>query len=225
MMPRRWMAGSVAVLLAGLAAAAVPARLAAQQPDARLAGRLDARTAAAVTALVDSAHVAGLPDAPLVNKALEGASKGASGERIVAVVRDLEASLAAARRALGPGASESELVAGAAALRAGVGPAVLAQLRRGPHGGSVLVPLAVMADLVARGVPADTAAQAVLALERSGARDADMVAFRESVERDIALGAPAGASAATRTLDQGGLTTNAGAPSTPGTATQPPRKP
>jgi hypothetical protein len=51
-----------------------------------------------------------------------------------------------------------------------------------------MVPLAVLADLVASGVPPDSAAAAVLVLAGS-ARDADLVEFRRAVERDIALGA------------------------------------
>jgi len=164
----------------------------------RLAGRLDERTRAEVVALVDSARGAGLPADPLVNKALEGASKGADGPRIVAAVRALAGGLTRARGILGAGATEPELVAGAAALRAGAPPAFVERLRRDYPREPLVVPLAVMADLVARGVPADTAAQSVLALVRAGVREAELVAFRQSVERDIALGAPAGAAAAIR---------------------------
>jgi hypothetical protein len=171
---------------------------AARAQTERLAGRLDERTRSEVAALVDSARGAGLPADPLVNKALEGASKGADGTRIVVAVRALAGGLARARGILGGGASEPELVAGAAALRAGAPPAFVERLRRDYPRESLVVPLAVMADLVARGVPADTAAQSVLALVRAGLREAELVAFRQSVERDVALGAPAGAAAAVR---------------------------
>jgi hypothetical protein len=46
----------------------------------------------------------------------------------------------------------------------------------------------VLADLVAVGVPADTAVVAVLALA-AVVDDAQYIAFRQSVARDIALGA------------------------------------
>ena len=59
-----------------------------------------------------------------------------------------------------------------------------------------MVPLAVLADLVASGVPPDSAAAAVLVLA-GNLRDADLVEFRRAVERDIALGASP-ATAATR---------------------------
>ncbi len=212
--------------IALVAAAALPC--AARAQTERLAGRLDDRTRAAVAAIVDSARAQSLPAEPLVNRALEGASKGADGERIIAAVRSLAGRLGQAREALGRSASDAELVAGAAALRAGATPAFLARLKRDAPRTSLVVPLAVMADLVARGVPADTAATSVLALARSGAREADLVAFRQSVERDIALGAPAGAAASVRIGDAGGATTLATptSPGTPtGTTTQPPRKP
>ena len=194
----------------------------------RLAGRVPEPARTQVAALVDSATAAGLPGDPLVNKALEGASKGADGARIVAAVRSLAARLRDARAALGASASEAELVAGAAALRAGATPAFLARLRRESPREPLVLPLAVMADLVARGVPADTAAGSVLALVRAGVRDADLVAFRQDVERDIALGAAGGAAAAVRTS----ATTSLNAPgltNLPGTGTTPtppaPRKP
>jgi len=211
--------------LAAVLGALVRPPAAAAQVE-RLAGRLDERTRAAVTAIVDSVRAAGVPGDPLVNKALEGASKGADGARIVAAVRALAAGLARARAALGTGASEPELVAGAAALRAGAAPSFLERLRGDFPREPLVVPLAVMADLVGRGVPPDTAAVSVLALVRAGVREADLVAFRQSVERDIALGAPAGAAATARAASVGDLATT-GVPSTAGqTAPAPhPRKP
>ena len=167
--------------------------IAAQDP--RLA-RLDSATRPLVVALVDSARDAGLPVEPLVQRALEGVTKGAPGDRIVIAVRRLAGDLGAAKAALGGSASSPELEAGAAAIRAGASPAVLAQLRdvRRPP---LTMALAVLADLVASGVPADSAAAAVLTLAPT-ARDADLVEFRRAVERDIALGAPPAAAAAVR---------------------------
>lgn len=164
-------------------------------PDPRLE-RLDATTRTSVVALVDSARALDLPAEPLIQRALEGVTKRADGARIVAAVRRLIGDLATARGSLGTTATPPELEAGVAALRAGASPAVLAQLRdlrRPPR----TMALAVLADLVASGVPADSAAAAVLALAPS-ARDADLVEFRRAVERDIALGAPPAAAASVR---------------------------
>lgn len=176
-----------------LAAIVIAGRAAAQQTDPRLE-RLDAATRPAVAALVDSARTAMLPTEPLVQRALEGATKRASGEMIVAAVRRLAGDLGHARAALGSTASGAELTAGAAALRAGASQTILTELRR-TRREPLTVPLAVLADLVASGVPVDSAAAAVLALA-ARARDSDLVEFRRAVERDIALGAPPAAATA-----------------------------
>ena len=190
-----------------LAVMLVAGRAAGQQTDPRLE-RLDAATRPAVAALVDSAGRALLPTEPLVQRALEGATKRASGELIVAAVRRFAVELGHARDALGSTASPAELSAGAAALRAGASPTVLARLRQARRE-PLTMPLAVLADLVASGVPVDSAAAAVLALA-ARARDADLVEFRRAVERDIALGAPpAAATAAAATAAD--MRVNAGA--------------
>src|SRR5881392_3062238 len=196
-----------------LAALLMVVQVATQDPRLE---RLDPDTRTAVSAVVDSARDAGLPVEPLIQRALEGATKGAPGARIVAAIRRLTVDLGAARTALGTNASAAELEAGVAALRAGATPQVLAHirdLRRPP----LTIALAVLADLVASGVPADSAAAAVLALAPK-ARDADLVEFRRAVERDIALGAPPGAASSVRV--------NAGANtmSDAGSSTPPPRR-
>jgi hypothetical protein len=164
--------------------------------DPRLERRLDPGTRAAVNAVIDSARIAGLPVESLVDRALEGAAKHAEPARIVAAVRRLAAELGTARTALGAASSPAELDAAASALRAGVRPTDLALLRhRRPR--SLTVALAALTDLVASGVPADSAAAAVLALA-SSVRDDQIVDFRRVVERDISLGAPPAAAAAIR---------------------------
>lgn len=158
-----------------------------------LGGRLDPRTAVAVRSFIDSVVVDGVPSEPLVAKALEGESKGASGERIIIAVRNLAGDLATARVALGSAATSPELVAGAGALRAGAPTDALLRLRavRGTH--SMLLPLATLTDLVARGVPVERAVATVLALVERGANEAD---YRAEVSskggRGRAVGRPVG---------------------------------
>ena len=72
----------------------------------------------------------GVPPEPLVAKALEGATKRATPERILETVRLVAASLAEARATLGPSARQDELVAGGNILRAGVTPEGLRRLRQ-----------------------------------------------------------------------------------------------
>ena len=171
--------------------------------------RLDPDTRARVSQVIDSARGLGLPTEPLIQRALEGVLKGASGDRIVAALRRLATDLGTARAALGTGAASAELEAAVAALRAGATPPVLARLRERRRQ-SLTVALAVLADLVARGVPVDSAAAAVLVLAPT-ARDVDLVEFRRAVERDIALGAPPAAATSVR-LD---ATARAAAPGRP----------
>lgn len=166
--------------------------------DARLE-RLDPAARAVVAGIIDSARAAGLPAEPLVDRALEGVTKRAPGDVIAAAVRRLAAQLTRAREILGPAASPAELESGAAALRAGAGSAVLAALRRTRPRQQLTVPLAVLADLVASGVPVDTAATVVLAL--ASAADDDLLEFRRTVEHDIALGVLPGTAATVRFLD------------------------
>lgn len=177
--------------------------LAAQGDDPRLAARLDAPTRAAVSRTIAEARDAGLPVEPLVDKALEGASRGVPGPRIVAAVDRLAADLTHARSALGTRASGGELVAAAAALRAGASEQGLAAIGKARAAGGLTVPLATLADLVARGVPVETASSVVLGLAERGVSDAGFVALRQTVERDINAGVPPAAAASVRGQGQG----------------------
>jgi len=157
-----------------------PAAAAAQDP--RLEARLDSATRVRVEAELASARAEGLPTEPLVQKALEGASKGAPGPRIVAAVATVLADLRRAREALGLTAAEDELVAAAAALRAGATPSMIGEMRRvAPHG-AVAVPLAVFTDLVAGGMGADAAWRSVADLARKGGDDEAFLRLRDRLE-------------------------------------------
>ncbi len=176
------------VILLGIStlAAMAPSVASAQEP--RLVGRLPDAARAEVDAILDSARAGGLPTEPIVDRALEGGAKGAPGDLIVSAVRRLWGEIRTAREAFGDAASPGELGAGASALRAGATRADLAQLRALRPEQPLTVAAAVLADLVAVGVPADTAIAAVFALA-TAVDDADYMAFRRNVERDIALGA------------------------------------
>jgi hypothetical protein len=146
---------------------------------------------------------------------------------IIAAVNRLLDELRQARQAFGAQASAAELTAGASALRAGATQAELARLRQLRPDHALTVAAGVLADLVAAGVPAETGIAAVLALA-SNAGDADYIAFRRNVERDIALGASPAASVGARLRAVGEMAD--GAMSAPGRDTQngsgssPPRK-
>ncbi len=172
-----------------------PAVMSAQ--EARLVSRLSEAARPEVDAVLDSARATGTPTEPLVDRALEGAAKGASDERILAAVRRLWAELGVARTAFGDSALAAELRAGASALRAGATRSDLKTLRARRPNRPLIVAAGVLADLVAVGVPSDTAIAAVLALAED-AGDGDYIAFRRNVESDIALGASPAAALAVR---------------------------
>lgn len=156
--------------------------VAAAAQDSRLGVRLDSATRVQVEAALASARDEGLPTEPLVQKALEGSSKGAPGPRIAAAVSTVLADLRRAREALGRAAGDDELVAAAAALRAGATPTMIGEMRRvAPHG-AVAVPLAVFTDLVAGGMGTDAAWRSVADLAKQGGDDEAFLHLRDRLE-------------------------------------------
>ena len=169
---------------------ALPAHLAAQAPRSmRLDGKLDGETKAAVMRTLDSAQTRGLPVEPLVDKALEGATKRAAGSRIQAAVSMLMSRLEAARDALAPNPGPRDIAAGADALAYGVTREALATMRAIRPNESVAVPLGVLTQLVASGVPVDRATRVVADLLRRGARDEQLIALNNDVRMYVAAGA------------------------------------
>lgn len=187
----------LAMPFAAVVVAFTPRALWAQ--DRRLTSRLEPDIGVAVSRLVDSVRAVGLPSEPLVGVALEGASRRASGERILAAVREYASALGVARQTLGDVAASDEIVSAAGVLVAGVAPGTLSDYRLARPSGSLTVPFVVLADLVARGVPADTAAGALGEALRSGAGDDALSELRRRVERDILAGATPSAAMAIRT--------------------------
>jgi len=155
-------------------------------------GRLDPSTRFAVEMLMDSARLVGLPHGPLESKALEGISKRASGRDILVAVRRVYRALREARMALGPSATTDELTAATGALRVGIPASELSRLAATRTGKPLTVPLVVLADLVTRGVPRDTASVTIFQLFQRGAADDDFLGLWRSVERDIVSGTDPG---------------------------------
>lgn len=188
---------SVRVLVTLALASAALAPASAQDP--RIGTRLDAPSRAAITALVDSARAQGIPVEPLMEKVYEGMGKGADGPRIVAAVRSLTLEMASAHRALGTVASAGEIKAAASAMHAGVPAVELGKMKK--QSGlrrSLTLPFTVLADIVSRGVPVETAANAIRSLMGAGAKDSDINTFQRNVRVDIEQGAPPAAAAETR---------------------------
>lgn len=187
--------------------ALAPAGLMGQ--DARLAERLDHETAGAVAAEVAAAAEQDLPTEPLVQKALEGQSKGAPPDRIIWAVRHLRADLASAARALGPDAGDADLVAAAGAVALGVDDETLRQVAGAVGPESLTLSLVVLADLVRRGVAPDPASEAVRRVAGARGNADDLQRFWKQVLDDILIGVAPGAAVTRRA---GGFPVGPGSP-------------
>ena len=166
--------------------------------DPRLMNRLDERTREAVSAVIESARKEGLPTEPIVDKALEGASKQANGQLIVSVVTGLVSDLRRAREALGPASTPRDIEAGADALRAGLRVGELERLRSARSTVRVSMALDVASYLINQGVPADTIGPRVVSLVLASASEEQLMAMRQQIERDISGGVAAATAASLR---------------------------
>lgn len=154
--------------------------------------RLSPASRALVQQLADSLWRETLPADALIDKAAEGALKGATEDRIVSAVRALAQRLRLSRTLLGAAASRDELLASSSALFAGVPSSAIARFataqRARADAASLTVPLSIIAELASARVPFDVAMASVTTLVSRGAADADLRAFRSNVERDIRQG-------------------------------------
>jgi len=184
------------VILGGLAHG-----LAAQgDVRARLVGRVSPEVVQLVSTLADSARRLGLPDAPLVDKALEGAAKVAAPERIAAAVQTVFGQLTLAAnviRSTGASPGSQEIEAGVFALGAGLtggDVAAIAQTADGSH--PVMAVLQVAGALAALGVPRAQTVGLVQAAVRSGLPLGDLTNLPAQVQAAAASGVPPAAAAA-----------------------------
>jgi hypothetical protein len=157
--------------------------------DARLESKLDTATRAVVLRTIDTARELGLPVEPLVDKALEGATKRAAAPRIESAVEALLQRMQVSRDALAPNAAARDIVAGADALAYGATGEALHTMRTIRPNGSLAVPLAVLTQLVASGVPVARATRVIADLLKRGARDEQLIALQEDVRSYVAAGA------------------------------------
>lgn len=212
---------------------ALPVTLGAQDArNARLDGKLDGETQAVVLRTLDSAKMRGLPVDPLVDKALEGATKRAAGPRIQAAVAMLMQRLEAARDALAPNPGPRDIAAGADALAYGATREALVTMRAIRPNESIAVPLGVLTQLVASGVPVARATRVVADLLRRGARDEQLIALNNDVRAFVAAGVSPQAALDVRmrglnaVLPPGGVAgAAAGDNATPTSLSGPPKKP
>ena len=166
--------------------------------DPRTGPKLDNPTKVAILAIIDTARAQGIPVEPLMDKMNEGLGKGADGPKIVAAVRNLALEMSIAHSALGAVATTDEIKAAASAMHAGVPAVELGKLKKQSRLRSLATPFTVLADIVSRGVPVGTAANAIRSLVGAGAKDKEINDFQRNVKEDIQQGAPPAAAAETR---------------------------
>lgn len=155
---------------------------------ARLDASADAGLRRAVERELVVARAIGLPEGLLIAKANEGIAKRATPKRITDAVAALGKRLQVAREQLAPNPSEDEIAAGADALYVGVPARTLKKMRAAWPDRSLALPLGVLTELVAKGLPAERAAQVVTDLMTRGASNVQLYALAQSVQGDVAAG-------------------------------------
>lgn len=161
---------------------------AAHAQAARLDATADAGVRRAVEREVVTARSIGLPEGLLIAKANEGIAKRATPKRITDAVAALGKRLQVARNQLAPNPSEDEIAAGADALYVGVPAPILKKMRAAWPNRSLALPLGVLTELVAKGLPADRAARTVTDLMTRGASNVQLYTLAQSVQGDVAAG-------------------------------------
>jgi len=171
-----------------------PAHVAWAQDSLPLAN-IDREIASRLTGIVDSARARGLPTAPIIAKISQGVLLHATPDRIVTAAQSVATRLDDARTALAPKPTAADIVAGGDALSVtGVTKTALEAVRSTSPSKPVAVPLGLLAQLVASGVPATRATKIVTELVKRGASNAQLVALGNDVNSDVGHGARANAS-------------------------------
>jgi hypothetical protein len=226
-----------AVALTLLAAAPSAARAQAHDPSDRLREVLPADVAERVLERIADARAHELPADALEQRALKFAARGVAPADIERTVAEQAERMAAARAALesvrGGKPSDDEVEAGAEAIRQGVDASGVSELAKSaPSGRSLVVPLYVLGNLAASGMPAADALQRVRDRLAARASDADMEKLPAEaagaphgnrpaeVGRDLAATKSKGASAAAG--PPRGVPANGGAAARPAPAGRPP---
>lgn len=176
----------------------------------------DERARLAIHHTVTQLEARGVPTAPLLTKVREGVAKQAPPARIAAAVEALGARLEVAHAALAVATSADEVAAGAGALQAGVDAPALKALRARWQGTPLTVALGVITQMVASGVPVPRAVAQVRVLLERGATPAQLVAFTNAVQADVAAGIAPDVAIVLRANAGGGTAIGASAPGTTG---------
>lgn len=171
----------------------LPPRTGAQATPSRTPGTLsdaldavsDTQARAAIRQTIESAGARGVPVDPLMTKVKEGVAKRSDPQRISDAVRQLVARLETAAQALAPAFSPSELSAGADALQHGVPASALKAYRALSPSAPLTVPLGVLTEMIADGVPSKLASSRIRELVARRATPALLIDMGAKVRADV----------------------------------------
>ena len=142
----------------------------------------------AVATILEGAPARGIPVEPLLTKVREGIAKRSNPDRIRDAVQSLAGRLEQARSALNPVLSVGELNAGASAIQVGVPLRTLKELRFLAPSTPLTVPLGVLTEMIADGVPPRPAAEKIKELVGRGATSKLLIAMGAEVRADVESG-------------------------------------
>ncbi|HYW33096.1 MAG TPA: hypothetical protein VE869_16465 [Gemmatimonas sp.] len=145
----------------------------------------DAPARAAIRQTIEAAGARGVPVDPLLTKVREGVAKRSDPRRISDAVQQLAARLETAAQALAPAFSSSELSAGAGALHHGVSASTLKAYRALSPSAPLTVPLGVLTEMIADGVPSKLASGKIRDLVSRGATPALLIDMGAKVRADV----------------------------------------
>jgi hypothetical protein len=171
---------------AGLIVLACAARAATAQDISGLIA--DREASAELAKIVAAVRQNGLPLEPILAKVQYAVMVRAPAPRIVAAARAIAARLEDARAALAPHPTPLDITEGEKALGAGVSAKSLQDVRRVSANKPYLVPLGVLAQLVASKVPEQQATKYVMDLIKRGATADQLAALGNDVNADVTLG-------------------------------------
>lgn len=191
--PRKWACTrhALVALIALVVAVGFPARVSAQETDARrLEDAMPPEYAAQVREIAREAREAGVPQGLIARKAFEGVAKGYPPERVVSALGAYAGRLREARDILGPDHRPASLAAAAEALRRGVPrDAIRSMAGRERAGRGLAIPLIVLSDLTEAGVPTENALEMVNSAMDRGTRGDQMLGLSAAVRRRMQQGA------------------------------------
>ncbi|HET7551180.1 MAG TPA: hypothetical protein VFK04_07805 [Gemmatimonadaceae bacterium] len=175
----RFLTSFTAIALLALGSVPSVAQTPAHDPSERLRQVLPADVAERVLERIADARAHQLPADALEQRALKFAARGVAPAAIERSVAEQAERMAAARAALasarGQEPSGDEIEAGAEAMRGGVDASAISTLAKSaPSGRSLAVPLYVLGNLAASGVPAADALERVRERLAARASDAEM---------------------------------------------------